>query len=228
MKKILMILVFIFCFFLNINSLKALDLEDAIDNDETEKEPTLEIDDSIIVNIDYFPSVTFKNECLINFVWETRSKMENLVIKVYSPQDESYIIVFDMAWYLNGEMEKHNVNFKVIYEPDNLKEEISDEDTKSYCKYEVRFHLTSTNLGVIKLIFEYDSKEKNYSNTFFIPNIVNTQIKIISGKDKTYSTSTHNSIIIAILAAIASVIGTIVTVISSSYKRIEDETGDEE
>ena len=57
-----MILVFIFCFFLNINSLTALDLEDAIDNDETENQYVMKAcfsnnNDSIIIRI-YYGNVT--------------------------------------------------------------------------------------------------------------------------------------------------------------------------
>ncbi len=192
-----------------------------------------ELDDSTLTKFNYYPlgSLSSKRELMLK--WTSNKKMENLSIKVYSPKEDDYIEIYNMNWDFTIDENPYNVSFKVVSSPvdDELTPDV-DESLVGDWNYEMKFLFNEDSLEIIKLVFDYDALGKNYFNSFIIPNVVypitppteNPAEDDEEGNESSYKNySTKNALIAAVFATICSVIGTILIIISSNRKTIEDD-----
>ena len=204
--------------------------DDNIINDESNEV----FDESKIIKFNYYPSGTLSKERALTFEWISKSKMEDLSILVYNPNLNKYIEVFNMSWDLTDLENTFDVEFQIINEPidDPLTPDI-DETLNQLWEYKLTFVLAKDTYGLLKFKFIYTCDEIQYDNLFYLPNVVYPSVVVPPTNEKdddqdndnendSYFT-TSNALIAAIFATIFSVIGTLLIIFSSQYKKSSDE-----
>ncbi len=133
---------------------------------------------------------------------------------------------------------KFDGEFEIIDEPldDPLTPDV-DETKDKFWKYKLTFKLAKDTYGLLKFAFVYDCGETSYENLFYLPNVVYPSVVVPptppstddnkdddSNKDDNdgYFT-TSNALIAAIFATVCSVIGTLLIIFSSQYRKFDDE-----
>ena len=221
MKKVLFILVilFMFVFMLNTN-VNASELE----NEEI-------VQDTTIVKFDYFPGGSLSSERKLTFIWFSLEEMTDLVIQLYAPKDQAYVEIFNANWDLESVESDFEVDFEVIEPPiDDLETPDVDESRGKLWQYKLTFELENDKYGLLKFNFIYKAGSKEYSNLFYLPNVVYPQYNPPTAPDKDDDedneklfNNTSNALIVAILAVLCSVIGTFLIILSSQRTKLEDE-----
>ena len=188
-----------------------------------------ELDDSTIIKFDSYPGGSLSSKRDLTFVWTSSSKMEDLIIKVYLPEKQDYVEVFNMEWDLTDKEAGYDVEFMIVNEPvDNPETEDIDESLGKTWTYKVTFTVVDQTLGVLKFVFEYMADGKTYRNPFFMSNIVYPvptpePNQPDEDEEDDANDSTKLALIAAMFAAVCSLIGTILIVLSSQSKKTEDE-----
>ena len=200
--------------------------------------------DTTIIKFDYYPGGTLAKERELTFEWISTNKMENLLICLYNPNTYVYVDIFDINWDLNDEEMEYDVEFEIIDEPidDPLTTDI-DESKDKLWEYKLTFKIAKDTYGLLKFKFIYDCEGSSYENLFYLPNVVYPSVIVPptpptsddndgssnssdnnndNDDNKGYFT-TSNALIAAIFATICSVIGTLLIIFSSQYRKIDDE-----
>lgn len=216
--------------------------ENNSDNNNDNNQDEIVIDTTII-KFDYYPGGTLAKERELTFEWISTNKMENLLICLYNPNTYVYVDIFDINWDLNDEELEYDVEFEIINEPidDPLTTDI-DESKDKLWEYKLTFKIAKDTYGLLKFKFIYECNETTYENLFYLPNVVYPSVIVpptpptvdenngsSSGDNnndnddnKGYFT-TSNALIAAIFATLCSVIGTLLIIFSSQYRKIDDE-----
>lgn len=193
-----------------------------------------EIIDSTIIKFDYYPGGSFSKERELTFEWISVEKMDSLVIKLYNQTENIYIDVFDLSWDLTDVNSTFDVKFTIVDEPvdDPLTPEI-DETEGKFWEYKLTFKLKKDTYGLLKFLFEYECDEVLYNNEFYLPNVVYPSVVVpptppTSSGDETEEDddkyfTTSNAIISAAFATMCSVIGTLLIIFSTQYRKFDDE-----
>lgn len=212
--------------------------------EENKEEVTDEvIKDSTIIKFDYYPGGTLSKERELTFEWISIEKMENLIIRLYNPNTFSYVDVFDLNWDLTDENLKFTGKFEIINEPidDPLTPDV-DETKDKLWEYKLTFKLAKDTYGLLKFMFVYECGEDSYENLFYLPNVVYPSVVVPptppasddnnsdgnnnsnnndDNNDRYFTTS--NALIAAIFATLCSVVGTLLIIFSSQYRKFDDE-----
>ena len=201
--------------------------------------------DTTIIKFDYYPGGTLAKERELTFEWISTNKMENLLICLYNPNTYVYVDIFDINWDLTDEELEYDVEFEIIDEPidDPLTTDI-DESKDKLWEYKLTFKIAKDTYGLLKFRFIYDCEGSSYENLFYLPNVVYPSVIVpptppasndgSSGSDNNNNNNndnddnigyftTSNALIAAIFATICSVIGTLLIIFSSQYRKIDDE-----
>ena len=237
MKKfIYLVIVFFMLISLPINVL-ANEENNSTNEDSSNTETEEVVVDSTIIKFDYYPGGSLSKERELTFEWISIEKMENLLISVYNPNLKKYVDVFDITWDLEAVDSTFDVEFEIVNEPidDPLTPDV-DETIDALWEYKLTFVLAKDTYGLLKFKFVYDCESVSYENLFYLPNVVYPSVVVPptqqnpdtgsnnnndNDKDKYFTTS--NALIAAILATICSVIGTLLIVFSSQYRKLDDE-----
>jgi hypothetical protein len=203
-----------------------------------------ELDDSTIIKFESYPGGSLSNKRNLTFVWTSTSKMEDLIIKIYLPEEDKYLEVFNMSWDLEDEETEYDVEFIIINEPiDDPETPDIDETMGQTWTYKVTFPVVDQTLGVLKFVFNYNSGDKEYRNIFYMSNIVyptptpqpqpkpddsnesndNSSNNHEENSNNDQNKSTRLALNAAMFAAICSLLGTVLIIFSSQSKKNEDE-----
>lgn len=240
MKKLVyLITLFMMLFTLSFNVLASED--SSVDNENILDDENKEVVyDSTIIKFDYYPGGSLLKERELTFEWISIEKMENLLISVFNPNLKKYVDVFDITWDLEAVDSTFDVDFKIVNEPkdDPLTPDI-DETIDSLWEYKLTFKLAKDTYGLLKFKFVYDCEGISYENLFYLPNVVYPSVVVPpvqqdpnndpnnnnnnnnDNNDSYFTTS--NALIAAILATICSVIGTLLIIFSSQFRKLDDE-----
>ncbi len=242
MKKLMYCLVIVLLMVLVLPlSVKAEEL--VVDNSSSNLEvsdnnanPDEVINDSTIIKFDYYPGGSLSKERELTFEWISTEKMDTLSILVYNPNLKNYVEVFDLSWDFEDVESTFDVKFEIINEPidDPLTPDI-DETKDKLWEYKLTFKLAKDTYGLLKFMFIYTCELESYENLFYLPNVVYPSVVVPptppkQDDDKTddlddnegYFT-TSNALIAAIFATICSVVGTLLIIFSSQYRKFYDE-----
>lgn len=232
MKKLVCLIICLFSL-LFIMPLSVLAEEN--NNDFSDVEDNEIVDEGTIIKFNYYPNGSLSKEKELTFEWISTAKMENLLIKVFNPNLNQYVLVFDMSWDLLSEENTFDVEFEIINEPvdDPLTPDV-DETINKLWEYKLTFVLAKDSYGLLKFKFSYTCGEKEYDNLFYLPNVVYPSVIVPPTNDKDENDNdkkqdqegyftTSNALIAAIFATICSVIGTLLIIFSSQYKKSDDE-----
>lgn len=213
-------------------------------NDNSDNNQEEIVIDTTIIKFDYYPGGTLAKERELTFEWISTEKMENLVISLYNPYTYVYVDIFDINWDLTDEDAEYDVKFEIIDEPidDPITTDV-DESKDKLWEYKLTFKIAKDTYGLLKFKFIYDCEEKSFENLFYLPNVVYPSVIVPptpptsddnnSGSNSNDSNNdnddnkgyftTSNALIAAIFATICSVVGTLLIIFSSQYRKIDDE-----
>ena len=188
--------------------------------------------DTTIVKFDYYPGGSLSSERTLVFEWFSTEEMKDLVISLYIPSENQNKVVFDISWDLETMETDLDVDFTMTAPPiDDPETPEVDESTGKYWQYKLTFELQKDKYGLLKFEFIYNNGLKLFHNSIYLPNVVYPQhitppTPPISGDendDQARFFNTSNALVAAILAAVCSIIGTVLIILSSQRRKFGDE-----
>ena len=154
------------------------------------------------------PIISKEGMSKITFTWTTQIKMLNFRVTIYNSSDDSILLDYDALETDLEELKELNLQF-YEYEP--------TEEGEPY-SYHLSFVMKTKNVSTIKMLISFNNGIIRYTKSIYVP--LGSEIM------ENPNVQTRNAIYSALFAVFFAIVATLIIIITSQYKSIEDESGD--
>ena len=163
-----------------------------------------------LMNFDFKiePLIGRKGLSRLTFEWNSVAKMDEFKITIFNSDNNEILIDYNSAETDIEVLQKLEVSFS---EQEPIEE-------GALWEYRLSFVMKTNNVATVKMLIYFSNDDNHYTKVMYLP--------ISSSLSSDPQIATRNAIFSAIFAVCFAVIATLIIIITSQYKTIEDESGE--